>query len=76
MLVPAVVWVAAVRDAAERRRRLRLIAIGGAVAAVLVAPYLIRCAITFGDPLYAINYHTGFSSSICPSTAPCSSRTL
>jgi 4-amino-4-deoxy-L-arabinose transferase-like glycosyltransferase len=60
MLVPAVVWVAAVRDAAERRRRLRLIAIGGAVAAVLVAPYLIRCAITFGDPLYAINYHTGF----------------
>jgi hypothetical protein len=60
MLVPAVVWLATVRGAAERRRRLRLIAIGGAVATVLVAPYLIRCAIAFGDPLYAINYHTGF----------------
>jgi hypothetical protein len=36
---------------------------GGIVLAVMiaiVAPYLINCAIVFGDPFYAINYHTTF----------------
>lgn len=28
--------------------------------AAVAGPYLINCAIVFGDPLYAINYHTGF----------------
>ena len=28
--------------------------------AAIVAPYMINCAIVFGDPFYAINYHTTF----------------
>ena len=31
-----------------------------AVMIAIVAPYMINCAIVFGDPLYAINYHTTF----------------
>jgi hypothetical protein len=40
--------------------RLRASAIAAVVAAALVAPYLVNCWRTFGDPLYAINYHTAF----------------
>ena len=29
------------------------------VAAALVAPYIVNCWLTFGDPLYSINFHTG-----------------
>jgi len=32
----------------------------GGIAAAIVAPYLINCALTFGDPFYAVNYHTQF----------------
>ncbi len=38
----------------------RAAAIVAAVSAAVVAPYLINCAREFGDPLYAINYHTTF----------------
>jgi hypothetical protein len=30
------------------------------VTAILVAPYLIACARQYGDPLYALNYHTRY----------------
>jgi len=60
MLAPAALWLVATRDVAIRRRRLRQMAVATAVVAVLVAPYLINCAIETGDPLYAINYHTRF----------------
>lgn len=38
----------------------RAAAIALAVMAAIVAPYMINCAIVFGDPFYAINYHTTF----------------
>jgi hypothetical protein len=60
MLVPAMIWFVARRDSGERSQRLRLLAYGGLVALGLVAPYLISCAMEFGDPLYAINDHTRF----------------
>lgn len=40
--------------------RLRAGSLAAAVCAALIAPYLINCWRTFGDPLYAINIHTGF----------------
>ena len=30
------------------------------IAAIIVAPFLINCAIATGDPFYAINNHTDF----------------
>jgi hypothetical protein len=39
---------------------MRIAALSFALTAILVAPYLISCARAFGDPLYALNYHTGF----------------
>jgi hypothetical protein len=30
------------------------------VCALIVGPYLVSCAITTGDPFYAIDYHTGY----------------
>lgn len=42
------------------RPAIRLVLIGSSVAAVLVAPYLVSCALAFGDPFYAVNYHTQF----------------
>ena len=38
----------------------RVAAIATVVLAAIVAPYMINCAIVFGDPFYAINYHTTF----------------
>ena len=40
-------------------RRRRLVAAGWvmAAAALLVGPYLLSCAIAYGDPFFAVNYH-------------------
>jgi 4-amino-4-deoxy-L-arabinose transferase-like glycosyltransferase len=46
------------RDAG--RRPLMMSALAAAIAAVLVAPYLINCARVTGDPLIAINAHTRY----------------
>ena len=46
------------RASASARWRTAAIVLG--VMSVVVAPYMINCAIVFGDPLYAINYHTTF----------------
>lgn len=42
----------------SRRVILAMASLG--ICGALVAPYLINCARSFGDPLYAINYHTTF----------------
>jgi 4-amino-4-deoxy-L-arabinose transferase-like glycosyltransferase len=39
------------------RQRSRTLGLAAAVTLVLVAPYLLNCWRTFGDPLYAINVH-------------------
>jgi hypothetical protein len=57
-LLPALAWLAIDTDRGLRRIRLRHSVIALAVMTLLVAPYLISCAIETGDPLYAINYHT------------------
>lgn len=57
-VLPALAWMAAAGGPAVRRARLRSAAVAFAVFALVFAPYLVSCAIGFGDPLFAINYHT------------------
>jgi hypothetical protein len=58
------------RDAG--RRPLVMSALAAAIAAVLVAPYLINCARATGDPFIAINAHTRYyrAGEGLPYTAP------
>ena len=56
LIAPAVVWLLMTRGASIRRE----LGIAVGVMAVLVAPFLINCAIATGDPFYAINNHTDF----------------
>ena len=48
------------RSDSEQTARRRGLAIVVGVMAVVVAPFLINCAIATGDPFYAINNHTNF----------------
>jgi hypothetical protein len=59
-ILPALLWL--VIDGARPlwRERARHAATTLLILAVLVAPYLVSCAIATGDPLIAINYHTGY----------------
>ena len=59
-IVPAFIWLVIDRAAAPRRDRARAVCIAALTLVVVVAPYLISCAIATGDPLIAINYHTGY----------------
>ncbi len=59
-VAPALAFVAVSLGAGERDRGLRATAIAIAVAALLLAPFLIDCWIRLGDPLFTINTHTGF----------------
>jgi hypothetical protein len=58
-LIPAHAWLAVERGP-ERRPRLKAAVIALLMTAALIAPYLINCAVAFGDPLFAVNFHTGF----------------
>ena len=58
-LVPALLWIAVERRA-EGRLRLERTAVAAGILAALIAPYLVSCAIASGDPLLAVNYHTGY----------------
>jgi 4-amino-4-deoxy-L-arabinose transferase-like glycosyltransferase len=59
-ILPGMVWllIDSPRDARRARGRSVAVALGALI--VLVAPYLVNCAIQLGDPLIAINYHTGY----------------
>jgi hypothetical protein len=57
-ILPALLWL--VLDGARPlwRERARFAATACLILGLLVAPYLVSCAIWLGDPLVAINYHT------------------
>jgi hypothetical protein len=59
-VLPGLGWLVFDGDVSARRQRTNVAAIATLVLTVLVAPYLISCAITTGDPFYAIDYHTKF----------------
>ncbi|HEU4937784.1 MAG TPA: glycosyltransferase family 39 protein, partial [Vicinamibacterales bacterium] len=56
--VPAFAWLMIDRGGQSRVQRARMAIAAALICAVIVAPYLVNCAIATGDPLYAINYHT------------------
>lgn len=58
-VVPCLLWllVEGGDNAAARRWA---VVLASAVAMALLGPYLFACWAAFGDPLYAINYNTGF----------------
>lgn len=57
-IVPGLIWLIVDAPRGERRVRLRRAGLSAAIAAMVIAPYLINCVRRFGDPLIAINYHT------------------
>lgn len=57
--VPALAWLLLARGAPARDRRRGAAAVGLALLAV-AGPFLITCALAYGDPLYSVNYHTKF----------------
>ena len=59
-IFPALAWIAIDTAASPRVSRAKAVALAVAIMALLVAPYLISCAIATGDPLLAINYHTAY----------------
>ena len=68
----ALLWIL-IESARERRRAaLRATAIAAVIAAALVGPFLVSCAIATGDPFYAVNYYTKyyrFEQGLSPSVA-------
>jgi hypothetical protein len=59
-IVPALLWLIVDRAETSRLARARAVGTATLILSIVVAPYLINCAIAAGDPLLAINYHTGY----------------
>jgi hypothetical protein len=57
-VLPALAWIALAGNGAATRARREYAGVAIALAAAIVAPFLISCAIGTGDPLFAIDYHT------------------
>jgi len=57
-IFPALLWLVIDGPRPLWRERARHASTALLILAVVVAPYLISCAIATGDPLFAINYHT------------------
>lgn len=59
-VLPALVLLVADAPRTEWRHRAEMAGVAFVIFAALLAPFLISCAIATGDPLFAVNYHTGF----------------
>lgn len=58
-LLPAFAFLLLPRDERARERR-RAVGVAVLVLLALVGPFLLSCAIAYGDPFYAVNVHTRF----------------
>jgi 4-amino-4-deoxy-L-arabinose transferase-like glycosyltransferase len=58
-LLPAHAWLAWGRDRAARARR-RAAAVSLSLSLALVGPFLLSCALAYGDAFHAVNAHTRF----------------
>jgi 4-amino-4-deoxy-L-arabinose transferase-like glycosyltransferase len=58
-LIPAFAWLALGRGPQAGARR-RALALSVGVMLAVAGPYLLSCALAYGDPLYAVNFHTKF----------------
>lgn len=59
-VVPGLAWLLLDCPAALRRERAKVVGLSLLMLTVMVAPFLISCALATGDPFFSINYHTGF----------------
>ena len=59
-VVPGLIWLVVERAASSRLARAKAVGMAGLILTIVVAPYLISCAIATGDPFIAINYHTSY----------------
>lgn len=59
-VLPSFAWLILDSPPETRRQRAKIAGAAAAVCSLIVAPYLVSCAVQFGDPFYAINYHTGY----------------
>ncbi len=59
-IVPALVWIVVERMNTPRVARAKAVGMAASIMAIVVAPYLINCAIATGDPFLSINYHTTY----------------
>jgi hypothetical protein len=59
-VLPALILLVLDGPPVDALRRAKMAGLAALICAALVAPFLISCAIATGDPLYAINYHTGY----------------
>ena len=57
-VIPALGWMVAAAPREQRAATAKQAGVALLIASVVVAPYLISCAIATGDPLFALNYHT------------------
>ena len=73
-VAPGLLWLLVDSPRAGRRGLLRPLAVALVTMTALVTPYLVNCARELGDPLIAINYHTGYYryTEGLPSLAPMS----
>jgi hypothetical protein len=58
-VLPALAWQSLGRGPAGRARR-RAAAISLALTLAVAGPYMAACAVEYGDPFYAVNFHTKF----------------
>lgn len=59
-VLPGLAWLAIDGRRGDRRAIARHLAVAALTLTALVSPYLVNCARELGDPLIAINYHTGY----------------
>jgi hypothetical protein len=59
-VVPGLMWLALDGPKTELKERFQRVGLAMFIGAVIVAPYLISCAIGTGDAFFALNYHTAF----------------
>jgi hypothetical protein len=57
-ILPGLVWLVATAGRAEWRARLKPVGLAALLTAIVVAPYLISCALATGDPFFALDAHT------------------
>ncbi len=59
-IAPALLWLIVERAPAARLERAKAVGTATLIMTIVVAPFLISCAIATGDPFFAINYHTSY----------------
>jgi hypothetical protein len=53
-------WARAGRGAPRARNAPRAVEVATLALLAVVGPFLLSCALAYGDPLYSVNYHTKF----------------